>query len=204
MPLSKWLPYQNAIQYDGTNSAEILALIPPYTVAPFDPVYATIDSETGSALTLRTDHPVYGPQVLPIPLNSWVVFDVNQPDQGLGNVTTLPNMVGAPGVGDFYLPAAGFEPEPTDPQVLHVAVGKAALPALLLNGTTSPVVVFDTPMPDANYDLKWRAVSGAAVLSSIVANGAPTKTASQVTIPLRANGLASVAGVLLVEVFKLA
>ncbi len=59
-------------------------------------------------------------------------------------------------------------------------------------------------MPDANYDLRWRAVSGAAVLASIVANGTVTKTASQVTIPLKAQGLASVAGVLLVEVFKLA
>ncbi|MBN1174537.1 MAG: hypothetical protein JXA67_20380 [Micromonosporaceae bacterium] len=92
---------------------------------------------------------------------------------------------------------------PTPPaQTLYTAVGRAALPILAPNGTTTAVVDLDAAMPNASYIVKWRAVAGAAVLSTIVLNGTITKTTTQVTIPLKSTGV-SVAGVLLVEVFWL-
>lgn len=55
MPTSKFLPYINAIQYDGMNSAEILGLIPNAydQILMTTTVEALIVSEAGGTLVLR-------------------------------------------------------------------------------------------------------------------------------------------------------
>lgn len=270
MPSSRVTMYTDMIKYDGTNSADFLAQIPPYTGEGGE-IFPVIENEVDGVLTLRLTTVNYGVVDIVLTAPAWAALPnvpgsgglIGMPFYNFDNPIGLyfepyltPGDIGAELLADetfvgmivAEVPAAdpvtmaaalladetfvdtiiGQVPagltlteiktalladnafvgaivdEVPDPQVLHYQVGKAALPALLLNGTTTPVVVFDTAMPDDTYEIRWRAVAGASVLAAIVANGAVTKTASQVTIPLRAQGLATVAGVLLVEVFKLA
>lgn len=221
MPTSRYTAFVDAIQYTGSNSAEVLASIPDYPYDATTIVSPYIASESGGVLVIELDAPITGIIQITMNTNDWATLPSPTQGSSLMGVTVwdqannpLSNYYRIPAdadtIGDQLLADPAFVaaivdqvPEP-DPQVLYTAVGKAALPALLLNGTTTPVVAFDQAMPDINYQLRWRAVSGATVLTQIVSNGTPTKTTSQVTIPLKAQGLASIAGVLLVEVFKLA
>lgn len=218
MPIVKKIPFVNMIQYDGTNSAEIRDSFYPYLQTT--PQYPFIQSEGGGTLVLALTDVDLGTVTQTMTIGDWISIPPEHSNAGLPSAQVYNSgfpldlfflaEVSADSIGAQLLEDEGFvdaivaEVPAPDPQVLHTAVGRAALPALLLNGTTSPVVVFDQAMPNTNYQIRWRAVAGAAILSSIVANGAVTKTTTQVTVPLRAQGLASVAGVLLVEVFELA
>lgn len=86
--------------------------------------------------------------------------------------------------------------------VLINSSGELALPALtLLSSNFNAVVPLRNAMPNATYNVTWRATAGTNVLSSISlqAGKTVTKTATAVTIPLRTTGVATLAGIVTVE-----
>ncbi len=94
------------------------------------------------------------------------------------------------------------------PKIKFGAFGVAPLPALLLGATSSPITVPILPVqPSTGYEAQAFAVSGAAVLTqlsivSLVKNvtDATTGKSGSVTVTVRSNGLASLAGLLLIHI----
>lgn len=86
--------------------------------------------------------------------------------------------------------------------VLINTSGELPLPALsAVAPNFTAVVPLRNAMPNATYNVTWRATAGAAVLSAIglQAGKTVTKTASAVTIPLRTSGVATISGIVTVE-----
>lgn len=213
MPLQRSVPYFRTILYDGTNGAEILSLLPAYEYGIGLTVEAFIVSEEDDTLSLRMIVPDYGTMDVTVSVGQGLQFPPVEmfPLQSLSSISDQQlQFIPEPSTAYIATELLGDQTfidailAQVSAPALYTAVGRAALPAMLLGGTSAPVVVFDSSMPDTNYQVRWRAVSGSTVLGSVVSNGAMTKTTSQVTVPLRASGLASIAGVLLVEVFQLA
>lgn len=79
--------------------------------------------------------------------------------------------------------------------------GLVALPALALGGSTTITVPLSGTFPDTNYVIKCRALSGTSVLSMIQITNV-VKNVSSAAITVRANGLASIAGILLADAYR--
>ena len=78
--------------------------------------------------------------------------------------------------------------------------GIAALPALLLGGSTNIVVTLSGSFPNTTYVYKLRAMAGVNLLSMLSFTEI-SKTNNSITIKVQANGLASLAGLLLVDAY---
>lgn len=79
--------------------------------------------------------------------------------------------------------------------------GIAALPALLLGGSTNIVVPLSGSFPNTSYTYKTRAMSGTSILTMLVITEV-SRTVNSVTVKVQANGLASLAGLLLIDAYK--
>jgi hypothetical protein len=79
--------------------------------------------------------------------------------------------------------------------------GIVALPALALGASTTLNVTLSGSFPDNNYQVKFRAISGTSALTMLQITSF-TKTTNSVSVTIKANGLASLAGLLLVDAHK--
>ncbi len=79
--------------------------------------------------------------------------------------------------------------------------GAYALPALLLNASTTITIPLSGTFPDTNYVLKVRAVTGNTTLGMIQVTNV-VKAVNSVNVTVKANGLASSAGLLLVDAYR--
>jgi hypothetical protein len=79
-------------------------------------------------------------------------------------------------------------------------VAAASIPALLLNGTTSVTATFKGSFPSTVFTAKWRAFAGVSILSTLTVTET-SRTASSITYTVAAPGLATAAGVLLVDAY---
>lgn len=79
--------------------------------------------------------------------------------------------------------------------------GAVALPGLLLGASTTLAVPLSNAFPDTNYQVRVRAVSGSSVLGMIQVTNT-VKAVNSVSVTVKANGLASSAGVLLVDAYR--
>ncbi len=86
--------------------------------------------------------------------------------------------------------------------VIQYENGIIALPALALGGSTTVTVNLSGSFPDNTYQIKFRALSGTSVLAMIQIVSF-TKNTNSVNVTVKANGLASLAGLLLVDAYKL-
>lgn len=84
---------------------------------------------------------------------------------------------------------------------LQFEMGMAAIPSLLLNSSTTLAVPLSGTFPDTNYVVKSLAIAGTAVLSTLQVTSV-TKSVSSLSITVKANGLATVAGVLIVNAYR--
>jgi hypothetical protein len=84
---------------------------------------------------------------------------------------------------------------------LQEETGSIALPALLLGGSTSVTVAMSGSFPDLTWIPKRRAIAGASVLSTLTF-AETARTVNSITYTVTA-GVASLAGVLLVDGYKL-
>lgn len=75
------------------------------------------------------------------------------------------------------------------------------VPALLLGGNTTVVVPLSGSFADNNYQVKIRIFAGVNLLSMITPQ-VMSKTVNSVTIKITASGLASAAGILIVDCYK--
>lgn len=116
-----------AIQYDGSNSAQILAYIPLIDFV----------SETGGVLTVESPP---GSMVWTINTSDYAIVQqeaiVNVQNPALFNFTFTENITAD------TLPVA-----PASTQ----AIGVAAVPTLLVNGSTTVTVTLNPAMPDTSY-----------------------------------------------------
>lgn len=80
-------------------------------------------------------------------------------------------------------------------------VGIASVPALLLGGSTNIVVPLSNAFPNTTYQVRVRFFSGVNLLS-MLSWSEVSRTTSSVTIKVQANGLASVAAIMLVDCYK--
>lgn len=83
---------------------------------------------------------------------------------------------------------------------LQQEVAAASIPALLLGGSTSVTATFKNAFPSTAFMPKWRAFAGVSVLSTITAVES-SRTASSITYTVSAPGVATAAGILLVDAY---
>jgi hypothetical protein len=80
-------------------------------------------------------------------------------------------------------------------------VGIYNIPALLLGGNTTVVVPLSGSFVDTNYQVKIRTFAGVNLLS-MLSFQVMTKTVNSVTIKITASGLASAAGIMMVDCYR--
>lgn len=87
LTLVDWVPLQKWAQYDGTNSADILAFLPDAhdDGDTYPDVSPTIVSETGGVLTIEWDTQWGGPMTLALNEGDWFPIPV----QLTNNMTAL-------------------------------------------------------------------------------------------------------------------
>jgi hypothetical protein len=81
-------------------------------------------------------------------------------------------------------------------------VAAASIPALVLGGTASVTATFKNSFPNLSYVPKWRAFAGVTVLGTLTATET-ARTVNSITYTIAAPGLATAAGVLLVDAYSL-
>lgn len=191
MPLSRWVPYVSAIQYSGSNSAEILGLIPNGFRGGYAPAPAYIVSESGGTVTFRQDVPEMGSAVVSLVTGDWI--QIVPGDAGLAGCT--PRNAAVSPISDWF---TAIRP----PTITQEETGAVALPSLLLNGSTSVVVPLSGSFPTTTYQVRRRAVAGVTVLSTLTFSET-SRTVSSITYTVTASGLATAAGLLLVDAYSL-
>lgn len=201
-----------ALRWDGTNGAEVAALIT--SMDTDEATYQVAGEVPGDRLTLRAyDGGVWvGVQIVVTAAAPWVVCDIGAPTYELLSDASkearyLPGPAAAPLLGVTTPP-----PAPT--YTIRDTVGAAELPVLTLVAPTAEIqVAFTPPMPLSMTAsmVRWRALAGARVLTMlslqqiaepIVLVKSSTETTG-VRIFLRTTGVASLAGVLLVDAQQL-
>lgn len=184
-----------SLLWDGTNGQEVADLFTAVDVD--DGTYTVVEQVAGSHLTLQAMQGSvnFGQQTY-FADKPYFVIDLSH-----GRIDVLTESQ----LSARFMPTTQVPgPTPVVPtHTLTVGVGAANIGVLLLGGSANVVVPLDVTMPDTSYAVKWRAVAGAQVLSMLTLNGTITKTTTQVTIPVKATGVASVAGVMLVEAYRL-
>jgi hypothetical protein len=199
-----------ATQWTGANAAEVLAMLA--TVTPYTSNVWTVQADDGQALMLRETAPLGNWAPWPVQLGQWVVV---RPDFGIiARLSNAAYQVRYKTTRDLFMEAAG------DAGVraalnIQQEVGAAAIGIILLGGSSTVNVTLTGAFPDTNYNVKVRAVAGTSVLSmlrvtnvvktaGILANPATGQTMvpATVAVTLQAVGVASLAGVVLVDCLR--
>lgn len=160
-----------AVQYTGSNSAEVLALAELAT--PYAPW--SIQSESGGTLVLEFDQD--GPDTVVLGTGDWLVFE--------------PRTLRA-----FGWPEADFGPQldhELPPPPLTVSAGSAAVPTLGASQQTT-VGVAIAPAQGGAYEAAAHLVGGSGLLSNLEILSVSASTADTVNVVVRNNGLLSLGG----------
>lgn len=168
-PINIVLKYK-AIQYDGTNSAQIDGLITYFDITSESGGVLHADSSSGSFTINTNDYVVY---------NQGSIYGVHSPTD----------------FNTFYIcnsaceDTAGFA-SGTPAR----AVGVASVPALLLNASTTVGVTLTPAMPDTSYTANAFPFNGVVLAANLQVTSVSIVSASLVNVVVQSVGVATLAG----------
>lgn len=133
----------------------------------------------------------------------------NAGDQGIPGIKGDTGSQGIQGIkGDTGLQgvkgdtgAQGIKGDTGSSATVQYENGIAALPALILGGSTNIIVPLSGSFPNTTYTYKVRAMSGVSLLTMLTFTEV-SRTVNSITVKAQSTGLASVAGLLLIDAYK--
>lgn len=174
-----------AVQYTGSNSAEILAAA--QAVTQYSGNAWAVQSELGGVLTLVETPAVGAVGVWPIASGQWVIIAMD-----FGIIARLSSAA--------YQARYRLINDIVNAALLQVgSIGIALVPELTASGTTTVTVQIRPAQPDTSYTASASLAGGTSLLGSlsIVAGSVTKVSGSVVTAQVRNSGLVTLSGALL-------
>lgn len=186
------VPRNNAVRYDGTNSADIDALIPDFTII----------SESGSSMTIES-----GGGQNNCPVGGWiiyneagVVYDIVANDAAFAgrfhNVAVVGEMSSLSSeVADLAEVVDGL---PELPPNIVGSAGATTFAAIIGLGTVNVTVQLAAAMADSSYTALAIIFGGVGILSNVEVLSITVNDADTVTVQIRNNSITALGGTVLV------